>query len=313
MKRSTFIILLLLLGVCATEAQPQHRGRGRRQRDNIDRGGIVYATADDGTPLKWNVFPGEGPGPHPAVLVIHGGGFRDQPRSPNTMRAARDAAEAGFNAFVPEYRLAPPGGLLGQKSAGCYPDQTNDLKKAVRAARAYPGGNGEVGGIGGSAGASHNVYLAATGTKGDDRLDAAVALSGAYDLTDPDSLAERTFRQRVENYVNSARPEDLRKASPINYVDASVSPLYVIASDDEAMPPQQFPDLIRKLKEVGATNFKPLLQSKSHQHSFSYWPQVRDRALAFLKKELGGPGGTADSRSTPARSPSSGAPQSYTR
>ena len=52
--------------------------------------------------LKWNVFPGEGPGPHPAVLVIHGGGFRDEPVSPKTLRAARDAAEAGFNAFVPE-------------------------------------------------------------------------------------------------------------------------------------------------------------------------------------------------------------------
>jgi dipeptidyl aminopeptidase/acylaminoacyl peptidase len=56
-------------------------------------------------------------------------------------------------------------------------DQTNDLKQAVRAARKYPGGNGKVGAIGGSAGGSHDVYLAATGTKDDDRLDAAVALS----------------------------------------------------------------------------------------------------------------------------------------
>ena len=33
---------------------------------------------------------------------------------------------------------------------GRYPDQTNDLKQAVRAARQYPGGNGKVGAIGGS-------------------------------------------------------------------------------------------------------------------------------------------------------------------
>ena len=53
--------------------------RGRCQRQNL--GDTVYATADDGTPLKWRVFPAQGPGPHPAVLVIHGaGGGFDQGR-----------------------------------------------------------------------------------------------------------------------------------------------------------------------------------------------------------------------------------------
>ena len=130
----------------------------------------------------------------------------------------------------------PPEGCPGQKSPGHYPDQTNDLKKAVRAARAYPGGNGKVGAIGGSAGASHAVYLAATGTKGDDRLDAAVGLSGVYDLT---ALPRRHQQRLVENYTGSTSGEAARKASPVTYVDASVSPLYVIASKDESMPPEQ--------------------------------------------------------------------------
>ena len=270
MKKSIPVIaLLLILSVLSSVAQRGHRERAQH-RQRPDLGDTVYATADDGTPLKWRVFPGAGSGPHPAVLVIHGGDFKMTPGSPMTIQSARDAAAAGFNAFLVEYRLVPPGTLPGQKSNGRYPDQTNDLKMAVREARKYPGGNGKVGAIGGSAGGSHVVYLAATGTKGDDRLDAAVAFSGAYDFTDKGSLGLQHFWRIVENYVGSSSPEDLRKASPITYVDASVAPLYVVASDDESMPPQQFSDLIRKLKEVSATNFKQRLRTNSQQHAFSY-------------------------------------------
>jgi acetyl esterase/lipase len=286
-KSISFIIaLLLVLSVLSSEAQRERRERQQRQ----DLGDTVYATADDGTPLKWKVFPGAGSGPHPAVLVIHGGDFKMTPGSPKTIQSARDAAAAGFNTFLVEYRLAPPSALPGQESKGRYPDQTNDLKMAVREARKYPGGNGKVGAIGGSAGGAHDVYLAATGTKGDDRLDAAVALSGAYDFTDKRSLGLQHFWRIVENYVGSSSPEDLRKASPISYVDASVAPLYVIASDDESIPPQQFSDLIRKLKEAGATNVKQRLRANSQQHAFSYWPEVRDEALDFLKEHLGAEG-----------------------
>jgi len=284
MKKSiTFIALFLALSALSSEAQREHRERRQRQ----DLGDTVYGTADDGTPLKWKVFPGAGSGPHPALLVIHGGDFNMTPGSPKTIQSARDAAAAGFNAFLVEYRLSPPSALAGQKSNGRYPDQTNDLKLAVREARKYPGGNGKVGAIGGSAGGSHDVYLAATGTKGDDRLDAAVALSGVYDFADKRSLGLQRFRRIVENYVGSSSPEDLRKASPITYVDASVAPLYVIASDNGTMPPEQYSDLVRRLKEVGATNFKQRLRTNSQQHSFSCWPEVKDEVLDFLREHLG--------------------------
>jgi acetyl esterase/lipase len=309
-KRS-ILFVVLFLSLSASQSQAQRQGGGGhgegRQQQKLDSSARLYTTADDGTPLKWNVFPGAGPAPHPAVLVIHGGDFKAEPASPNTLRAARDAAAAGFNAFLTRYRLAPPGKLSGQKSHGWYPDQTNDLKKAVQAARAYPGGNGKVGAIGGSAGASHAVYLAATGTKGDDRLDAAVGLSGAYDLV---SLPRRHQQRLVENYTGSASTEAARKASPVTYVDASVSPLFVIASDNESMPPGQLPALVHKLKEVGATNFRELLRTNSQQHAFANWPEVREQALDFLKQELGAPGGASSNTSNSPASPPTPAPSS---
>lgn len=298
-KLLALIALFSLLIIASVQAQ-EARGGHRRQRHRVFSNGTVYGTADDGTPLRWTVYPGAGPGPHSAVLVIHGGGFKAEPNSPKTRRAAQDAAAAGFNAFEVEYRLASGRGLPGQKSMGRFPDQTNDLKIAVRAARDYPGGNGKVGAIGGSAGGSHAVYLAATGTPGDDRLDAAVALSGAFDFTDPGSLRQRNFHTLVDNYAGSSDRAALQKASPITYVQTDVAPLFVIASDHDAMPPEQYGDLIKKLTAVGATNFEKLLRSNSQAHSFSNWPGVKEQALAFLKEKLGAPQGAA---STPAPSP----------
>jgi acetyl esterase/lipase len=304
MKKSIpLLALLLVLSVLSSEAQQERRGRRGQHRQHRDNGGTVYATAEDGTQLKWTVFPAVGPGPHPAVLVIHGGGFDREPSSPRMHQAARDAAAVGFNAFLVEFRFAPPDKLPGQKSSGRYPEQTNDLKRAVRAARQYPGGNGKVGAIGGSSGGSHDVYLAATGSKGDDRLDAAVAISGAYDFNDRGSLKHAPFQRKVVNYVGSSDPDSLRKASPITYIDSEVAPLYVIASSDESMPPEQFSDLIRKLHEVGAKDFKQLLRT-GHRHSFSNWPDVREKALDFLKEHLGAPeGANATATASPATTP----------
>ena len=287
-KRLAVIALLSLASLTLVEAQNERGASRREPKRELESSGTVYGTADDGTPLRWTIYPGAGAGPHPAVLVIHGGGFRMEPPSPKTLEAARDAAAAGFNAFHVEYRLASRDGLPDQKSLGQFPDQTNDLKIAVRAARKYPGGNGKVGAIGGSAGGAHDVFLAATGAMGDDRLDAAVALSGAYDFSDQSS-AQPNFRRLVENYAGSSSPAALKKASPITYIDQETAPLYVIASDDDAMPPEQYADLIKKLHAVGTTNFQELLLPNSRAHAFAYWSEVRERCLAFLHKHLDSP------------------------
>ncbi|PYK38112.1 MAG: hypothetical protein DME60_11710, partial [Verrucomicrobia bacterium] len=114
--------------------------------------------------------------------------------------AIQDLRDAGYLALSIEYRLAPPGSIAGQTSDGRYPDQTNDCKVAVRAARADPRCNGKVGAVGASAGATHAAYLASDGTTGDDKVDVAVCLSGAYDFSDPLSLRQSdAFKNNAEN------------------------------------------------------------------------------------------------------------------
>jgi hypothetical protein len=159
-------------------------------------------------------------------------------------------------------------------------------------------------------GASHVVYLAATGTKGDDRLDAGIGLSGAYDFVDLESQPRQIVRRKIENYVGSNSAEAARKAAPITYVDGTVSPLYLVASDNESMPPDQLPALVRKLNDVGATNFRQLLRTNSQRHAFSNWPEVKDQALDFLRQALGAPGGGTTSSRSAAPTASSAAASS---
>jgi len=193
-------------------------------------------------------------------------------------------AAAGYLALAIEYRLAPPGRLAGQVSAGHYPDQTNDVKLAVGAARTDSRCNGKVGAVGGSAGASHTAYVAATGTAGDDRIDVGVCLSGAYDYSDPASLNDPlrpNFREDVTNYVNSSDPVALLAASPVSFVTSSIAPLFLVASADDTMPLQQLPDMVAKLNATGVINYQQLTIAGS-QHAFEYWGTVKESAEAFL-------------------------------
>ena len=139
----------------------------------------VYANTTDGTPLHWDVYPPEGEGPWPAILVIHGGGFKGGSlNSPTMEQCARDLAAAGFIAFVIEYRLAPPGSLPDQSSDGRYPQQSDDVRSAVLAARNDPRANHQVGVVGGSAGGYFAAYMAGSGTVGQDRIDVGVSPLG---------------------------------------------------------------------------------------------------------------------------------------
>lgn len=242
-----------------------------------------YGVADDGTILTWQVFPAKGAGKHPNVLVIHGGGFNDTPADSKLLACAKDLSAAGMNAFVIDYRLAPPGMLPGQKSDGHYPDQTNDVSLAIRAARADSRGNGKVGAVGGSAGGSHIVYTAATGTPGDDRVDAGVCLSGAYDYGDKTSWKwqDGAFLGWVSNYVNSTDARVLDAASPVSFIKGPMPPLKLYSSDSEPMPPQQLTDLVAQLNRVKARNYEQNV-IPGRAHAFAYWNSISADVIDFL-------------------------------
>ena len=256
------------------------------------------------TPLRWKAFVPNDRLKHPAVIVIHGGGFYSGDF--NDLETDQDLVCAGFCVFDIEYRLAPPGRLRGQgRDLGRYPEQTDDVATAIRAARSPARGsvafgrvNGKVGAVGGSAGGSHAAYCAAAPTLGGDQFDAAVLLSGAYDFHDPASLIDTrcaTFGSDVRNYVGclpgpacDGNGGLLDLASPYRRFTRSSSPVFIVASNLDPMPPNQFTILVNLVASIGVPNCEHslIIQTPGPDgctgHSFDLWPDVSAQAIAFL-------------------------------
>lgn len=252
----------------------------------------VYGTASDGTVLHWVAYTPSTPGPWPAVLLIHGGGFNagDPSSSAESVNCAQDLAAAGYLALSIEYRLAPPGSLPGQTSLGLFPDQVADVNLAIRTARNDPRCNGQVGGVGGSAGGYHVAYAAATGTRGYDRLDVGVSMSGAYDLSDfSPSWNIKAFTGDVTAYVGvtTANLTSLRNASPAWVLDGTISPLYLMNTVGDPMPYVQLSDMLAHLDAFNVQNYRAATLP-GNTHSWSNWPAVKGYALQFLRAGFAG-------------------------
>jgi hypothetical protein len=247
------------------------------------------------------------------------------------LNVADDLARAGFIGIPSEYRLAPPHDAMnepnhqapGQNTVGDeghYPKQSDDCRAAVRAARAHPRCDGRVYCIGGSAGASHAMYMAARGKWGDDKPDLVVLCSGVYQFDDEAHLkvdyppGETNYHDAITNYVDIPDtfpdgPWDmkaLRKASPLTYAERdNLPPIFALISSDDSggVDTFQFPSLIRGLLKCGMTEsqadtpepntFKlatvPVIEQT---HAFKYWNLpiengssilVRDAVITWLK------------------------------
>jgi acetyl esterase/lipase len=278
----------------------------------LEQYGTGHSSSGD-TPLQWEAFVPRDTGTHPAVIVIHGGNFNSGDFLGNDTQTDQDLVCAGFCVFDIEYRLAPPGKIPEQDGdPGRYPEQTIDVATAIRAAKspaptsvAFGRVNGKVGAVGGSSGASHAAYCAATPTLGGDQLDAAVLLSGAYDFHDPASLIDIRcimFGKGVRNYVGcSPGPACdgngglLDLASPYRRLSSSSSPVFIVASNLDPMPPNQYAILVEEVAAVGVPNCEHLLiiqrpgPDGCTGHSFALWPIVKDQAIAFFNTLLSHP------------------------
>jgi dienelactone hydrolase len=317
--------LLLIAAILASAAAP-----------TFGQGGVPMATpaatetfaivADGPTHdfgLKWDVYLPPTQGQYPAVLVIFGGRFMGGDRR-DVGAIATYLASQGFVALAIDYRVDQQNPRTGQQvpvyAPPAIPNQPGDVKLAVAAARTgvIPSGNsiinglitGKVGAVGGSSGASHALWCAATGTLSTDKLDAAVLFSGAYQFDDPASLGWRgdrlcrygpngpTFCPDVNRYCqvtpaicSPPTPQALHDGSPIYQVNADVSPLFWISDNGDAITPSQFSDL---KNWVNSFRVNPnLLKSvwvtapgSECNHSFDNWPLEQADVTDWLRARL---------------------------
>jgi acetyl esterase/lipase len=256
---------------------------------------IEYGRAGD-VPLLLNLArPKTGEGPFPAVVCIHGGGFRAGTREGWNARCIR-LAEKGYVAITVEYRLAPK---------HPFPAAVHDCKAAVRWLRAnaakYKVNPEAIAVAGDSAGGHLSQFLGVTGGKkefeGDcghadqsSKVQAVINFYGPADLVQSMIPGKSVDAAKVlplwlgDLETNKARYVE---ASPITYVGKDSAPTLILhGTKDTYVAYEQSPQLIEKLKAAGVDAELVTLEGAGHGFKGDDAAKAEAAMLAFLAKHL---------------------------
>jgi|TARA_B110000495_G_scaffold6669_1_gene4944 acetyl esterase/lipase len=230
---------------------------------------IAYREGNDAWKLDLAMPKERGGSPRPALVIIHGGGWRNgDKRAPSFLNPTLSYAEKGYVCITVNYRL-----LEGKSTS--IDHCVEDVKNAVRWLRAhaekYNVDPNRIGATGNSAGAHLSVMLAVcpkdAGLEGagpyqdfssEVQAVAASATPTSFLVPMSDRARER-FEKEQEN-PNTEREALRRKISPITYVSAEVPPMLLVhEASDKTVGVYQSDTFIQALREVGAKDINYIL------------------------------------------------------
>lgn len=232
---------------------------------------ITYTKAGD-QELKLDlVEPAEGDGPFPAVVCIHGGGWRAGNKK--DYRPLLDMlAKRGYVAISVQYRFAPK---------DVFPAQVHDVKAAVRwlrtNAKEHKVDVDHIGATGGSAGGHLALMLGVTapedGLEGEvsgdapsSRVQAVVNYFGPTDMLADDlpEVSQAILKEFFGGTV-AEKPELAKKASPLTFVTKDDAPILTFqGTKDPLVPHTQAYKLADAMTKAGVPGRLELLVGAGH-------------------------------------------------
>lgn len=252
---------------------------------------IQYTRAGN-VPLYLDASVPEGPGPHPAVIVVHGGAWISGDRARSVAPLLDVLTDAGFAWFSVSYRFASDFLLLGTA--------IDDVQEAVRFVRSNAGrfriDAGRIALAGESAGA-HLASMAATrGTE--DRSSTVAAVVALYSPSDLVSLAQTSplVPARIRDGVKGTVFADmvvsfLRTLSPSANLRPDLPPFLLIhGTADSVVPYWQSVEFCNKLNGVGGNC--ELVTVKGGEHGLRSWRtpvanEYKERMVEWLRRQVG--------------------------
>jgi acetyl esterase/lipase len=247
----------------------------------VDRD-VVYATPG-GVPVALDVYrpPTKAARPRPAVVLVHGGGFRRGDKR-GLEEYGRRLAALGWVAFSVNYRLAP---------RYVFPAGPDDVKQSVRWIRAHAKRYGvdkrRIGALGSSAGANLAELL---GVSGSGRRDRGARVAAVVSWSGPMDLSLR-FRDLAPGFIYpylgcsyEQCPETFAAASPITQVDRSDAPSFLANSLDELVPVENATLMADRLRAARVPVTLRLLPGSRHAAAFD--DDVWADSVAFLRRYL---------------------------
>lgn len=262
--------------------------------------GVVFGTGGS-RELRCDVFrPADATGPLPAVLLVHGGGWRTGDRSQLRGYGILLGRE-GYVCVASEYRLIPE---------APWPAQIHDVKAAIRWMRANAAELGidpdRIAVEGNSAGA--HLALLAAGTPGVEELegegghagtptDVAAAI-GIYAPTLFSHEEQRRGAVTLAALTDLASSEAASAASPMSHVTAGFPPTLLIhGTEDELVPVHASLVMYEVLAEAGVPTELHLYAEQPHAFDAipEFGRQCAAEMLLFLNRYVRDrtPAGTA--------------------
>jgi acetyl esterase/lipase len=176
------VILFATLAATGRAAEPDHPN-------------LTYAVVG-GRALQLDLYLPAGPGPHPVLVWIHGGGWSGGARYP-APAFVTDMREQGFAVAAVTYRLTSQAALFGGAPI-TFPAQIHDVKGAVRWLRANAAAYG-----------LDPARFACWGTSAGGHLSALLATSGGEAAIEGTVGGNTTQSSAVQAFVDYFGPIDL--------------------------------------------------------------------------------------------------------
>ncbi len=267
----------------------------------IDRKDVEYARPG-GKPLLLDLHIPDGPGPFPAAILVHGGGFDEGSKSTNVRPLFDVLANAQIAWFSIDYRLAPE---------ARFPQPVDDLNSAIRwvkaNAAAWHVDVSRIAIIGESAG-GFLVNYAGTHETPDTRVGAVVDFYGPVDYgklaelrrDHPERFNMTSINRHASNgggihffgveQLDQAGLAKLRAASPIAAVHKGMAPFLCIhGTKDDQVAFEQSPAMCDAMHKVGAGC--ELITIEGGGHGMGGWraPEMqhwKPEMVAWLHKTL---------------------------
>jgi acetyl esterase/lipase len=278
-------LVLVWLVCCAGKTAAQ---------DTVVENDIEFSNPDNQHLLLNLARPAKGGGPFPAVICIHGGGFRAGDRHGYDSLIKR-FAERGYVATTVEYRLAPK---------YQFPAQVYDVKAAVRWMRAnaakYHVNPDRIGVTGGSAGGHLVHFLGVTGDvkgfEGDggnpgqsSRVTCVVSYFGPSDFTK--SYGKSVDAAEVLPLFLGGNVEQKRQrhidSSPLYWVTPNAAPtLAVHGTKDNYVAFEQAVWMVDKLKAAGVEAELLTMEGAGHGFGGEDARRADEAMFAFFDRHL---------------------------
>jgi acetyl esterase len=292
------------LAGCATGAAPDAKITPRTQVNNPALATLpdvpvipdLTYTTDAGVPQRLDVcvpppaVERKNPGPHPAIIEVHGGSWARGDKADLGYRAiCQWLASAGYPTFDIDYRLAPQ---------SPFPAGFDDVKAAVRWMREpaqvarFQIDPHRIGAFGGSAGGNLVSLLGTDGSgswTAGTRVAAVVEMSGPADLTGAAVTPE--FAPAQLSYLHCASETGCpaaHAASPLDRIDRTDPPFFITHSSDESkIPIAQSRAFVAKLRAAHVDTTFVVVQGRAHSIAMMN-DDLKNRMVAFYQRTLGG-------------------------